>query len=61
MALEAFKAGAYDLRVENIAKNWATGYNFPALEKGLVKKEIFAHGHALGDAGGVGHLSEGMD
>ena len=41
VALEAFKAGAYDLRLENSAKQWATGYDFPALSKGLVKKETF--------------------
>jgi microcin C transport system substrate-binding protein len=41
VALEAFKAGSYDLRVENVAKQWATGYDFPALTKGLVKKEAF--------------------
>jgi microcin C transport system substrate-binding protein len=42
VALEAFKAGAYDLRLENSAKQWATGYDFPALTKGLVKKETFS-------------------
>ncbi|MFO1420394.1 MAG: extracellular solute-binding protein [Candidatus Competibacteraceae bacterium] len=42
VALEAFKSGAYDLRMENSAKQWATGYDFPALEKGLVKKETFS-------------------
>ena len=42
VALEAFKAGAYDLRLENSAKQWATGYDFPALAKGLVKKETFS-------------------
>ncbi len=41
VALEAFKSGAYDLRLENSAKQWATGYDFPALTKGLVKKETF--------------------
>ncbi|MCP5450506.1 MAG: ABC transporter substrate-binding protein [Gammaproteobacteria bacterium] len=41
VALEAFKAGSYDLRVENVAKQWATGYDFPALAKRLVKKETF--------------------
>ena len=30
VALEAFKAGQYDFRAENIAKNWATAYDFPA-------------------------------
>jgi microcin C transport system substrate-binding protein len=39
VALEAFKAGAYDIRVENVSKNWAIGYDGPALASGLVKKE----------------------
>lgn len=39
VALEAFKAGNYDIRVENVAKNWATGYESPALRDGLFKKE----------------------
>jgi microcin C transport system substrate-binding protein len=39
VALEAFKAGAYDIRVENVSKNWAIGYDGPALASGLIKKE----------------------
>src|SRR5262249_60510582 len=39
IALEAFKAGQYDVRQENSAKNWATGYDGPALRAGLIKKE----------------------
>ncbi len=39
IALEAFKAGEYDIRPENVAKNWATGYDSPALSAGLIKKE----------------------
>ena len=39
VALEAFKAGQIDFRQENIAKQWATAYDFPALQRGLVKKE----------------------
>jgi microcin C transport system substrate-binding protein len=39
VALEAFKAGEYDVRVENAAKDWATGYDSPALRAGLIKKE----------------------
>jgi microcin C transport system substrate-binding protein len=39
VALEAFKAGAYDLRQENVAKNWAIGYDGPALSQGLIKKQ----------------------
>lgn len=38
VSLEAFKAGQYDIRVENVAKNWATGYDSPALRDGLFKK-----------------------
>ena len=44
VAMEAFKAGQADFREENIAKNWATGYDFPAVQKGLViKREIRHH------------------
>jgi microcin C transport system substrate-binding protein len=39
VALEAFKAGQYDWRLENSAKNWATGYDTPALRQGLIVKE----------------------
>ena len=39
VSLEAFKAGAYDFRQENSAKAWATGYDFPAVTQGFVKKE----------------------
>ncbi len=40
VALEAFKAGEFDVRAENSAKNWATAYDFPALKQGKVKKEV---------------------
>ena len=43
VALEAFKAGQVDFRQENIAKDWATAYDFPAVRRGLVKKEEFRH------------------
>lgn len=43
VALEAFKAGAYDLRPETSAKDWATAYDFPAVRNGLVKTERFPH------------------
>ncbi|MCO4847648.1 MAG: ABC transporter substrate-binding protein [Yoonia sp.] len=36
-AFEGFKSGAYTFRVENSSKQWATGYEFPAVEKGWVK------------------------
>jgi microcin C transport system substrate-binding protein len=41
VALEAFKAGQVDWRIETTAKNWATSYDFPAVQNGLVKKESF--------------------
>jgi microcin C transport system substrate-binding protein len=43
VAMEAFKAGQIDLRSENISKNWATAYDFPAVARGLVKKQDFPH------------------
>lgn len=43
VAMEAFKAGQIDLRSENISKNWATAYDFPAVERGLVIKHDFQH------------------
>jgi len=39
--LEAFKADQYDWRTENSAKNWATGYDFPAARDGKVVQEVF--------------------
>ncbi|MDZ7754679.1 MAG: extracellular solute-binding protein [Gammaproteobacteria bacterium] len=43
VALQAFKAGAYDFRQENTAKDWATGYDFPAVRDGRVIKEEIPH------------------
>src|SRR5205823_14581298 len=43
IALEAFKAGQYDIRLENQAKAWATGYDGPALSEGLIRKEEIAN------------------
>jgi len=43
VALEAFKAGQIDFRTEMSAKDWATAYDFPAVRKGLVKKELLRH------------------
>ncbi len=49
--LEAFKAGEYDYRAENSAKNWATGYNFPALKDGMVIKEEIPTKNPAGQQG----------
>ncbi|GIX08769.1 extracellular solute-binding protein [Elioraea sp.] len=43
VALEAFKAGQLDFRQENVARDWATAYDFPARRRGLVKLEEIPH------------------
>lgn len=43
VALEAFKAGAYDFRAENASKFWATGYDQSQIDKGLIIKEVVGH------------------
>ncbi|MGE4352098.1 MAG: extracellular solute-binding protein, partial [Bdellovibrionales bacterium] len=43
VALQAFKAGAFDLRRESDPKKWAASYDGPALRKGQLKLETFAH------------------
>ena len=48
VSLEAFKAGHYDFRLEHSSKNWATGYDFPAFRKGLVKKASLQHTRPTG-------------
>ncbi len=41
VAFEAFKAGEFDFYIENQAKNWANGYDIPAMARGeIVKAEI---------------------
>ncbi len=39
VAFEAFKAGAFTYREEFTARIWATGYDFPAVAEGKVKRE----------------------
>jgi microcin C transport system substrate-binding protein len=43
VAFEAFKAGQIDFRQENVARDWATGYDFPAARRNLVKREEVPH------------------
>lgn len=43
VSLEAFKGGAYDWRLENSAKDWATGYTSPALTKKEIILEEIRH------------------
>ena len=43
VAFEAFKAGEYDFRQENISKNWATMYEGPKFDSGEIIKEEISH------------------
>ena len=53
VALEAFKAGDYDFRLENTSKTWATGYNSPAFKEGYYKKIEIRHQNPTGMQGFV--------
>ena len=48
VALEAFKAGEFDFRQENMAKNWATAYDIPAVANGRIIKEEIPHEQGTG-------------
>jgi microcin C transport system substrate-binding protein len=48
VTLEAFKAGQYDFRSENSARNWATGYDIPAVREGRIKKREVEHSRPAG-------------
>lgn len=43
VAFESFKSGHLDFWIENIAKNWSTGYDFPAIRNGNVVKKAIPH------------------
>jgi len=53
VALEAFKAGAFDFRLENSAKNWATAYDLPVVKAGVLKKEALPNQRTQGMQGFV--------
>jgi len=48
---EAFKAGEYDWRQENVARQWATGYDIPAVKDGRIVKERIQHEIPVGVQG----------
>jgi microcin C transport system substrate-binding protein len=48
VALEAFKAGQYDVRREQTARNWATQYTGERFDKGLIIKEEIPHEMPVG-------------
>lgn len=43
VALEGIKAGRYDLREENVSRNWATAYDTPAVRNGSLIKQFIPH------------------
>jgi microcin C transport system substrate-binding protein len=45
---EAFKAGAMDFFQENVAKEWATSYNVPAVQQELIIKREIPHENPQG-------------
>lgn len=51
VALQALKAGEYDLRQENVARNWATAYDTDAVDNGLLRKEEIPHSQPAGMQG----------
>jgi microcin C transport system substrate-binding protein len=43
VVFEAFKAGEFDVRRENSARNWVTRYDVPAVKDGRIRKDEIAH------------------
>jgi len=43
-AFEGFKGGSYTFRTEYMSKLWATGYDFPAIEKKWITKKLLPNG-----------------
>jgi len=48
---EAFKSADIDLFSENTSKDWATSYDTPAVQNGLIKKELIEHQNPQGMQG----------
>jgi len=51
VAVEAFKAGAFDIRSENSSVTWATSYDIPAVRDGRLKKALIPHKQTQGMQG----------
>lgn len=50
-ALIAFKGGNYDWRSETNSKEWATSYQGPAFDKGIIKTALVTHHNPAGAQG----------
>ncbi|TMV95045.1 ABC transporter substrate-binding protein [Thioclava sp. BHET1] len=57
-AFEGFKSGTYTFRNEASSISWATGYNFPAIEKGEVVKASLPNGNVASGQGFIINLRE---
>jgi len=55
-AFEAFKTGEYTFRAENNSRQWATGYDFPAMDRGHVVRDELPTGFAPTATGFVFNL-----
>lgn len=51
VAFEAFKGGAFTFREEFTSRVWATGYDFPAVKEGRVRKEVVPDARPSGTQG----------
>lgn len=51
--LEAFKAGEFDIATENVARNWARGYNGAKFDDKRILKDSFKHQNSSGMQGFV--------
>lgn len=56
IAVEAFKAGNYDFRLENVSRLWATAYDIPAVKSGAMVKEEIPHQIPTGMQGFIFNL-----
>ncbi|WP_298853906.1 extracellular solute-binding protein [uncultured Ruegeria sp.] len=57
-AFEGFKAGEYTLRIESDPKLWATGYDFPKLNEGVVVQDEIMDGSPPTPSGFVFNLGK---
>ena len=51
VAIEALKADAYDIRIENSGSKWATAYDVPDVHEGRLRKELIPHQRNRGHPG----------
>ncbi|WP_235923989.1 extracellular solute-binding protein [Pseudoroseicyclus tamaricis] len=58
-AFEAFKAGEFTFRQENSSLNWATSYDFPALENDWVVREELPDGSLPNATGFIFNMESG--